>query len=193
MARAEKVTAVEEIAEKLDRAKGVYVTDFQGMTVRSVSELRVRLRNAGVEYKVVKNTLLKRALAGRKIEGLDRYLEGPTALALSYEDEIRAAKLLTDFQKEFERPAMKAALVDGRVYAAEDVKRLAALPGKDAILARLAMTLEAPVRKLHATLSSPLSKLAAALHALAEEKEKRSAGPAAEAEGGPTSTGAGAP
>jgi large subunit ribosomal protein L10 len=172
----------------------VYVTDFQGMTVKSVSELRVRLRNAGAEYKVVKNTLLKRALEGRKIEGLDPYLEGPTALAISYEDEIRAAKLLTDFQKEFERPAMKAALVDGRVYPAEDVKRLAALPGKDALLAQLAMTLQSPLRKLHATLSSPLSKLATVLHALEEQKEKAGAGAAAPAasEGAASSEGAAA-
>jgi large subunit ribosomal protein L10 len=154
---------------KLRDAKGVCLADFTGMTVAALSELRRRCRTHKVEFKVVKNTLARRALREDLRTPFDPYLVGPTAVAISMTDEVIPAKVLTDFAKEFSSPRIKAGLVGGRVYGEADVKSLAQLPGKDVLLSKFIGGLKSPVQKLHSALSSPLRHLAVVLKQVAEK------------------------
>ncbi|HEX7878157.1 MAG TPA: 50S ribosomal protein L10 [Candidatus Eisenbacteria bacterium] len=167
--RPEKVELVNTLEAKLKDAKGVCLADFTGMTVERMSDLRVRCRKAGVEFKVIKNTLTRRALSEDLRAPMDPYLVGPTAVALSLTDEVAPAKVLADFAKEFQSPKIKAGLVAGRVYNEAAVKELASLPGKDVLLGKLLGGLKQPVQKLHSALSSPLRNLATVLKAHAEK------------------------
>jgi large subunit ribosomal protein L10 len=170
MAKDDKIKAVETLRTSLASAKGVYFADFQGMDVATATRLRVRCREAGVTFHVVKNTLTRRALEPGVREELDPVLQGPTAIAISETDQIVAAKVLNDFIKEFEKPVFKAGLVDGRVIGKREVETLAKLPGRDVLLSRFAGGLKSPLVRLHTALSSPLSKLAVALKQVAEQK-----------------------
>jgi len=168
--RAEKVTLVGEMEEKLRDAKGVLVADFTGMTVATISELRNRCRAQNIEFKVIKNTLARRALREDLRGPFDPYLQGPTALAISMTDEVAPAKVLATFAKEFaSQPRIKAALVGGKIYNEADVKALAALPGKEVLLSMLIGGLKSPVQKLHSALSSPLRNLATVLKQVSEK------------------------
>jgi len=166
----DKVRAVEELKQSFATAKGVYFADFQGMTVATATNLRNKCRAAGVSFTVVKNTLARRALDPETAKALDPILRGPTAIAVSAEDEIVPAKILADFLKEFERPALKAGIIDGKVMGKAQVETLAKLPGRDVLLSRFAGGLKSPVSKLHMALSSPMQKLAMALKQVSEKK-----------------------
>jgi large subunit ribosomal protein L10 len=165
-----KEQTVERLRATLSSAKGAYFADFQGMDVAAATKLRNKCREAGVRFEVVKNTLVRRAVDGPVRDALDPVLCGPTAIATSAEDEVVAAKIIADFIKEFERPVLKAGLVDGKVVGKEQADILSKLPGRDVLIARLAGGLRSPVQKLHSALSSPLQKLAMALRQVAEQK-----------------------
>ena len=167
--RAEKIESVTAMEAKLKDAKGVCLADFSGMTVATISELRNRCRANKVEFKVFKNTLTRRALAEELREPFDPFLCGPTALAISMEDEVTPARILADFFKEFKAPKIKAGLVGGRVYNEAQIQELAQLPGKDVLLGRLVGGLKSPVQKLHSALSSPVRSLAIVLKQVAEK------------------------
>ncbi len=170
MATEDKVKAVEELKQSFATAKGVYFADFQGMDVATATKLRNKCRAAGVSFTVVKNTLARRAMDAKTAEALEPVLKGPTAIAISAQDEIVPAKILSDFLKEFERPALKAGIVDGKVMGKAQVETLAKLPGRDVLLARFAGGLKSPVSRLHTALSSPMQKLAMALKQVSEKK-----------------------
>jgi large subunit ribosomal protein L10 len=167
--RPEKVELVNAMEAKLKDAKGVCLADFTGMTVERMSDLRVRCRKAGVEFKVIKNTLTRRALAEDLRAPMDPYLVGPTAVALSLTDEVAPAKVLADFAREFQSPRIKAGLVAGRVYNEAAIKELATLPGKEVLLGKLLGGLKQPIQKLHTALSSPVRSLATVLKAYADK------------------------
>ncbi len=171
MNRTEKQTAVEALTAKLTSATSIYVTDYAGLNVHNVTELRRRLRRAGVEYLVVKNTLALRALAEAKIAGLDAYFAGPTAVALTAADAAAAAKVLTDFAKEFQKPAVKAAVVDGQEVSPAQVKRLAQLPPREVLLSELAGALNAPLSGFVGVLSALLSNFVGAVEALKAQRD----------------------
>ena len=166
----DKVRAVEELKQSFATAKGVYFADFQGMDVATATKLRNKCRAAGVSFTVVKNTLARRAMDPAIAKELEPVLRGPTAIAVSADDQIVPAKILSDFMKEFERPALKAGIVDGKVVGKAQVDVLAKLPSREVLLARFAGGLKAPVGKLHTALSSPLQKLALALKQVSEQK-----------------------
>ena len=168
--RPEKLETVRRIKEKLAAAKGVYFANFQGLDVAQATELRNKCRAANVEFEVVKNTMLERAVDGDLRERLLPFFAGPTAVATSTEDEVIPAKLISDFMKEFEKPELKAGLVDGKVMNKDQVLVLATLPGREVLLGRFAVGLKSPVQKLHSALSSPLQKLAMGLKQVAEQK-----------------------
>ena len=128
--KGQKQELVTGLADRLKRATNVYVTDFTGLDVAGLTQLRRRLRAAGVEYVVVKNTLARRALAHAQVAGLERHLDGPTGLVLTGADPIAAAKVLAEFAKEHEKPAIRAGLVEGQTLGPEQVRRLAQLPPK---------------------------------------------------------------
>jgi large subunit ribosomal protein L10 len=171
MNRTEKQSAVDALAAKLSGARSIYVTDYAGLNVHNVTELRRRLRRAGVEYLVVKNTLARRALAGAKITGLDGHFAGPTAVALTSQDAAAAAKVLTEFAKEFTKPAVKAAVVDGQEVSPDQVKRLAQLPPREVLLSELAGALNAPLSGFVGVLSALLSNFVGAVEALRAQRE----------------------
>ena len=170
MNKTEKQAVVDELAARLKRARSVYVTDFAGLNVAHVTDLRRRLRQAGVEYVVVKNTLAKRALDGAGVAGLAPYLSGNTALALATDASV-AAKVLTDFAREFHKPAVKGGVVDGRAVAPEQVKRLAQLPSREVLLAELGAAMQAPLAGFVGVLQSLVSNFAGALEALKSQRE----------------------
>ncbi|MGQ0562194.1 MAG: 50S ribosomal protein L10 [Gemmatimonadota bacterium] len=168
-----KQATVDELHGKLESASSFYLTDFTGLTVKKVTELRSRLRKAGVEYLVVKNTLAERALEGLDVpQSVSDFFKGPTAVAISTTDPVAPAKVLVDFAKENDnKPAMKAAVVDGRGYTAAEVERLARLPGREQLLAELAGAFEAPMSQLLYLLQAKLQETLGLFEALRAQKE----------------------
>ena len=140
MSKTERQETVESLSEQLKAAPNVYVTDFSGLNVLRMTELRRRMRAAGVQYVVVKNTLAQRALAANNITELAEHLAGPTGLVLST-DPLAAAKVLTDFAREFEKPSVKAGYVDGKTVEPAYIQRLGSIPSREVLLGQFAGTL----------------------------------------------------
>ena len=171
--KAQKQEMVAGLAQQLAQSPTIYVTDFTGLDVARITDLRRRLRAVGVEYVVVKNTLARRALteSQRQQGGLEEHLAGPTALVLAGTDPVSAAKVLTEFAKEFEKPAIKIGLVEGKPVTSAQVKSLAALPSKQQLLAQLGGALQAPMAGFLGVMNGLLYSMVGALEAL---KNKRS-------------------
>ncbi len=146
--REEKEQLVQEIADRFSRSKGTVVTDYRGLNVAEVTELRKQLREAGVEYRVLKNTLTRRAAASVQLEGLEPYLTGPSAIAFSFEDPISPAKILNDFAKAHKALELKGGVVEGRVVNADEVSEIASLPSREGLLSMLLSVLQAPIRNM---------------------------------------------
>ncbi len=166
----EKEAAVKAIKEKLAGAKTAVFTEFRGLNVHDLAELRAKLRSEGVEYTIVKNTLTKRAARELEIEALDRYLEGPTAIAFGYDDEVAPARLLAEYGKEHEELKMKCGMLGTEVLDAERVKALATIPGKDVLIAKLLGSLQSPMAGLARVCSAPATALVNVLHRVADQK-----------------------
>ena len=146
MAKVElKQPIVDEIKGYADQAKSVVVVDYCGLTVEQDTKLRKQLREAGVVYKVYKNTLLKRAFEGTDYAQLNDLLEGPTAIAFSKEDATAAARELNKFAKEADALEFKGAVVEGTFYDAEGVKALANIPSRDELISKLLGSLQSPI------------------------------------------------
>ena len=173
--KAEKQESVQTLVGQLKKAPTIYVTDFTGLNVARMTDLRRKLRAAGVEYVVVKNTLALRAFGEAKVAGLDDHLAGPTALVLGGADPVAAAKVLTDFAKEDQKPAIRIGLVEGKTVTPAQVKQLAALPSKPELLAQLGGALQAPLAGFVGVANGLLYMMVGALEAL---QTKRSAGAA---------------
>lgn len=171
MARPEKVQAVQEIAEKLKQSQGVVLVDYRGLNVKAMTELRAKLREAGVELKVVKNTLTSRAAQAIELEGLDPYLEGPTAAAFGFDDPVAAAKVLSDFAKSHEALQLKAGVLNGKVIDADEVAALAKLPSREQLVSQVLRGLQSPIAGLVNVLNGPIRNLAYVLEAIRKEKE----------------------
>jgi large subunit ribosomal protein L10 len=154
MDKATKEATVSELKEKLGRIASLVVADYRGLTVPTVTLLRNEFRKAQCEYKVYKNTLVKRAISGTPMEPLGKYLEGPTSIIFSYESPSAAAKVATKFARENDKFKVKAAYFEGSVMEAGAVENLASMPGKDELRATLLATLMAPARELVRTLSA---------------------------------------
>ena len=160
----QKSALVDEIAEKMQASVGTIVVDYRGLTVEEVTTLRKSLRDAGIEFKVYKNGLLRRAAVKSNFEGLDEVFTGPTAIAFSNEDVVAPAKILNDFSKEHKALELKGGIIEGKVSSLEEVKALAELPSRDGLLSMLLSVLQAPIRGL-----------AVATNAIAEQKEEQTA------------------
>jgi large subunit ribosomal protein L10 len=144
--RQEKEKLVNEIATKLKECSCTIITDYRGLNVAEVTQLRKSLREAGVEFRVVKNTLTRRATASANLTELDAYLTGPTAIAFSKDDVVAPAKILTEFAKKNEMLNLKAGVVEGRVVDVAQIKALADLPSREGLLSMLLSVLQAPIR-----------------------------------------------
>lgn len=159
-----KKVQVQEIADKFSAAGSVVVVDYRGLTVAQVTELRKQLREAGVEFKVYKNTLTRRAAEAAGLEGINEFLTGPNAIAFSNEDVVAPAKIINEFAKKNEALEIKAGIIEGTVASVEDVKALAELPSREGLLSMLLSVLQAPVRNF-----------ALVTKAVAEQKEEQGA------------------
>jgi len=169
MKRTDKEQLVVELKEKIGGAQALYYTDFTGLNVKRMTELRRRLRKANVEYVVIKNTLALRAVNESGLVG--ERLKGPTGLVMA-KDAVGAAKILTDFAKENDqRPSVKGGMLDGRSVDAAQVKRLAAMPSREQMLAELGAGLQSPLSAMLGVMSSLLSNFAGALESLKTQKE----------------------
>jgi large subunit ribosomal protein L10 len=164
--KAQKQETVTALATRLKRTTTLYVTDFTGLDVAKMTQLRRRLRQAGTDFVVVKNTLARRALGDAQVPGLEDHLAGPTGLVLAGADPVAAAKVLADFAREFEKPAIKVGLVDGKAVTPAQVKRLASLPPRLELLGQLGGTLQAPMASLVGALNGVLMNMVGALEAL---------------------------
>jgi large subunit ribosomal protein L10 len=174
MDRATKATAISEIKGRFDKMTSAVFLDFKGMTVGEVSKLRVEFRKNGVEYRVVKNTLVKKALADKSWSKLvDTTLKGFTGVALSYEDPSAAAKVVKAFRKDNEKLKIKAGLVEGQLLDGKAVEdQLATMPGKNELRAMLLATMQAPLQQFVALLQAPAQNFAYLLAAKEREGDK---------------------
>ena len=166
------IDEVKILTDKLETASAVYFTDYLGLDVESITNLRSEFFHASVEFRVTKNTLLKLAADKMKIEGLDNYLVGSTAIAISFDEPTSPAKVLKSFTKEYDKPNVKAILFDGEVLEGSEYKKFANLPSKDELLSKFVIMLNSPMTILARTLSSPMGNLVNVLNSLKNEKSE---------------------
>lgn len=166
-----KQQIVLELKEKMESSKGIIFYDYRGLSVLEVTELRNRFREAGVEYHVIKNSMLRRAADMLEIAGLDEYLAGPTAVAFGFSDPVAPAKVLVEFVKKVKKTEIKSGLLGKKVIDVKGIEALAELPSRQQLLAQLAGTLNAPITGLARSLSGIICKLGYALNAVKEQKE----------------------
>jgi large subunit ribosomal protein L10 len=159
-----KQLIVDEISDKLKSSLSTIVVDYRGLTVAEVTELRKQLREAGVDFKVYKNSMTRRAADAVELSGLNEALTGPNAIAFSNEDVVAPAKILNDFAKKHEALELKAGVIEGNLATVEEIKALAELPSREGLLSMLLSVLQAPIRNL-----------ALITKAVAEQKEEQGA------------------
>jgi len=171
MIKQEKEKVVRELTEKMKEAKAVYLTDFTGLDVVRATELRKKLREASVEYQVVKNTLAQLAAKNAGMEMLLDYLTGPTGLAFGVKDPIIPAKILVEFAKDDDKPSVKVGIVEGKMVDVKQVKQLALLPSREVLLSQLLSAMQSPISGLVGALSGIIQKFVGTVDAIAKQKE----------------------
>jgi len=170
----EKAAVLKDTQERISGVRGLYLADFSGLTVDSMTRLRAKCRAEGVQFRVIKNTLLRRAFNDRGINELDSYLVGNTGLVFSPSNEMAPAKILSDFAKDNEKLKVKAAVVDGRLYDSRAIARLAALPSREVLLGQVLATFIAPMTQFLAAVNAALATPANMADALHRERSKAS-------------------
>lgn len=171
MNKENKQEQVTQMHEKLARAKAVFLADFRGMNVGKATNLRNELRSASVEYKVFKNTLLDLAAKGTDVECISPFLAGPTAIAITYDDPVGAAKVLSKFAKDPQgKFVLKAGVLSGKLLDVKQIQALADLPSREVLLAKLLGTLQAPASNFVGVLAALPSSLVRALDAIRVKK-----------------------
>ena len=159
MAKVEiKQPIVEEISEAIKDAQSVVLVDYRGLTVAQDTQLRKELREAGVVYKVYKNTMMNFAFKGTDCEGLAPYLEGPSAMAYSTEDATAPARVLCNFAKTADKLEVKGGIVEGAVYDADGIKQISAIPSKEVLLGRLFGSMQSPIANMARVLNQIAEK-----------------------------------
>ncbi len=171
MAIMTKKQVVEQFAAKLATAKAAFLADYRGLTVDEVNELRNKLRDAGVEYHVVKNTLLRLASKDTPFTCWDEFLTGPTAIAISQSDPVAPAKVLSEYAKSSKVFELKTGVLDGKLLSSDDIKALAELPSREVLLAKMLGSINAPVSNFVGVLAAVPRSLVQVLGAIQEQKE----------------------
>lgn len=171
MKKEAKSQVVSEMAEKLANCQAAFLADYRGLTVEQVDKLRGELRKVGVEYRVVKNTLLRLASKGTDTECLDEYLQGPNAIALVEGDPVAPAKVLTEFAKANKAFEVRAAQLNGKLLRLEEVEALAELPSKEELLGKMLGSLNAPVSNFVGVLAAVPRTFVQVLAAIQQQKE----------------------
>lgn len=169
-----KKLQVKEISEKLQGAASIVLADYRGLTVEEDTRLRSKMREEGIDYKVVKNNILKHAVQGTDLEALSEYFVGPTAVAVS-SDEVAPAKVMFKFAKEVKTFELKAGAVDGRIIDIEGLERLSNMPSKEELVAKMLGSMNSPITGFVNVLNGNIRGLAVALNAIMEQKQNESA------------------
>lgn len=170
MAQAKKARTVDDIGAMVAGAKSIILADFTGLNVKDISELRRVCRESGIAFRVVKNTLARRSFDAAGVAGISVLLDGPTAIAVSAEDEVRPAQVLKKFADDYELPRLKGGYVRGRVLGADEARRLAALPSREVLCAQVVGTVQAPLRGIVNCLNASLRDLVNVLKAVGDRK-----------------------
>ena len=178
MNRREKERVVSELHERLQDFTCIIFTDYRGLNVEEITRLRRQLREASVEYRVVKNTLMRLATKETSLEGLSELLVGPTAMAISSDDPLAPARLLTEFSKEMPKLEIKGGLVEGRVVGPGEIEGLAKLPGKEVLLGNLLRLFKGGQFRLVSVLSAHLMRLVQVLEAIRTARQGEEEAPA---------------
>lgn len=169
MNKTEKQDVIDKLHEKFARAKAAVITGYSGINVEQITDLRAKLRASKVEYRVVKNTLARKAAVGTSLEPLKDYFVGPVGIALGFDDPIAAAKVLSEFQKTQEKLELKVGVLDGRLLQKTDIKALANLPSLNALRAKLIGLVQAPASRIVGVLAAPGGQIARVLKAKADK------------------------
>ncbi|MFH1567714.1 MAG: 50S ribosomal protein L10 [Gemmatimonadota bacterium] len=177
----EKEQQITDLTERMSASKSLYLADFTGVDVASVTLLRSRLRAASIDYRVVKNRLAKRAASEAGLGSLAPFLVGPTAVAFGGSDPVEPAKILQKFIDDGGKLTIKAGLVDGELLTSEQVKQLATLPSREELIAKLLGSVQSPLYGLVGALSGLLRNLVGVLAALEKKRTEEGGAPAAEA------------
>ncbi len=173
MATPKKIQVIEEIKQKLKEYDNFIITDYRGLTVGQITELRKKLYEKGVVYQVLKNNLVKIALKDAKIDGLDEYLFGPSAIAFAKEDPVFPSKVLSDFMKE-SKLKIKGGYSEGKVIDDKSITALSKLPSKEVLISRLMGSLQSPASGLASVLSGVMRNLVNVLDQVNKQKAKES-------------------
>ncbi len=170
MPNEKNIQSVQDLTKKLSKAKSIYFTDYLGLNVENITQLRAELYKESIEFYVAKNRLIKLAADEVNIKGIEEFLTGPTALAISYDEPAAPARVLKKFKKDNEKPTIKGILFEGEILKGEEFNRIANMPSKNQLLATLAAMLMSPLTKFVSMLNSPMSDLAGALNSLKQKK-----------------------
>ena len=177
LTRAEKQAEIEALRGSFSPAQGLFVMDFTGLTVAEVTELRRKVREANGNYRVVKNTLAKLAVADTPNQALQQLLVGSAAVAFTVGDSVALAKALAEFSKNHEKLRFRGGMVEGQLLDAQQAKQIATLPTKRELVAKLLYLLQSPMRRLVTALSWPTRSLAVTLKQVADGKETSAQAP----------------
>jgi large subunit ribosomal protein L10 len=167
--RTEKGEVIAGFSEKLKGFQAVVLTNYRGLAVEQMNQLRRRLREEKISYQVVKNTLMRLASEGTDLEKLDQYFEGPTAIAIAYDDPVPLAKILSDFVKTQPKLEIKAGLVQGRAVPSDQVKALATMPSREIILGKVLGTVQGPAAQMGGILYNALQQVLGILKARVDQ------------------------
>ncbi len=170
MNRTSKEQLVAELSAKLARVKAAFVADYRGLTVEEANELRSKLREAGVEYQVVKNTLLRLAIRDTDNACLEQFLQGPTAIAMAEDDPVAPAKVLSEFAKANEKFELKGGVLEGKVLDLDGIKALSDLPSREVLLGKMLGSINAPVSNFVGVLAAVPRSLVQVLSAIQDKK-----------------------
>lgn len=169
MRKEEKKEAIDALHEKFSRAKVAVITGYTGINVEQITELRRKLSQSQVEYRVVKNTLARKAVEGTSLEPLKDHFVGPVGIALGYDDVVVPAKVLHEFSKTQDKLQLKVGVLDGRLLKQADIKALATLPSLNSLRAKMVGLLQAPASRMVGVLAAPGGQIARVLKAKSEK------------------------
>jgi ribosomal protein L10 len=168
----EKIQVVSELQDKFQRAKGIIFTDYRGLTVEEMSDLRRRLRASALEYRVVKNTLAKRAAEGTPVDSAKDVFSGPVGIAVSYDDPVILTKKVFEFVKSSEKLKIKGGVIEGGVCSPQELKTISELPSREVLLSMFINVLQSPLSKFASALRATLTRFVYAMEALKQQREK---------------------
>ena len=176
MNRKEKAQVISDLGERVKAFQAVVLTNYRGLNVEQLSQLRQKLREEKISYHVVKNTLMKLASKGTDLEKLDRYFEGPTAMAISYGDPVALVKILSEFVKTQPSLEIKVGLIQGKVASPEEVKAMAAMPPREVLFGQLLGGIQGTASQLGAVLYRAVQQVLGILQARVDQLEKTESG-----------------